>query len=209
VYHGLQLTLQKRFSRGFQTRVNYSFSKAIDDASDFTQALQPQDPYNKRAEKALSTEDQRHRFTLTGLWELPYKRTATNSSAARWLLGDWVMSTNWVFRSGTPYNITIGGDTNLDGNSNDRPFNGDYILGRNTFIGPSSYVIDARLSKRIPIRERATVQVLAEAFNIQNRVNLNDPNLTWGSELARPASLGVYRGAGNPRQVQLGFKVRF
>lgn len=209
IYHGLQMSLQKRFSHGFQTRINYTFSKALDDASDFTQALQPQDPYNKRAEKALSTEHQSHRFTLTGLWELPFKRSAAQSSAARWVLGDWVLATNWAFRSGTPSNITVGGDTNLDGNSNDRPFNGTDILGRNMFLGPASYVIDARLSKRIPIRERVKVLVLAEAFNIQNRVNLNDPNLTWGTALERPATLGQYRGAGNPRQVQLGIKLSF
>jgi hypothetical protein len=209
IYHGLQLSLQKRLSHGFQTRINYTFSKTLDDASDFTQALQPQDPYNKRAEKALSTEHQAHRFTLTGLWELPFKRSAAQSSAARWVLGDWVLATNWAFRSGTPNNVTVGGDTNLDGNSNDRPFNGSDILGRNTFLGPASYVIDARLSKRIPVRERVNVLVLVEAFNIQNRVNLTDPNTTWGTELTPSASFGQFRGAANPRQVQLGFKVSF
>jgi hypothetical protein len=37
-YNSLNITLQKRLSRSFQFRVNYTFSKAIDNASDFVQA---------------------------------------------------------------------------------------------------------------------------------------------------------------------------
>ena len=127
----------------------------------------------------------------------------------RWVLGDWVLSTNWAFRSGTPYNVQVGADSNLDANSNDRPFNGDYILGRNTFIGAGSQVVDVRMSKRIPIRERASVQILVESFNVQNRVNLNTPNVTWGTLIKPNATFGQFNGAADPRQLQLGIKLQF
>lgn len=208
-YHGLQMSLQKRMSAGFQVRANYTFSKAIDDASDFVQAQQPQDPYNKRAERSLSTEDQRHRFTLTGVYEFPFKRNAQHSSPLRTALGDWVLSTNWAIRSGTPYNATIGADANLDNNNNDRPFNGEFILGRNAYTGAGSAVIDVRLAKRIPIGERASAQFLLESFNVQNKVNLNTPNSTWGNQIAPNATFGQFNGAGDPRQLQLGFRFQF
>ena len=209
-YHGLQLTAQKRFSRGFQFRANYMFSKAIDDTSDFVQAQQPSNPYNARAERGLSTEDQRHRFTLTGVWELPYRRTATEASALRWVLGDWTLSTLWVFRSGTPQNVTVGSDANLDGNSStDRPFNGAYELGRNTYTGPESRTVDVRLSKRLPIRERMSILVLAEAFNVQNRVNYGDVNTTWGTAVEPRATLGQFLSAADPRQIQFGIKFEY
>jgi hypothetical protein len=209
-YHGMQLSLQKRFSNGFQMRANYTLSKAIDDTSDFTQALQPSNPYNARAERALSIEHQKHRFTMTGVWELPYKRTSQSSSAARWMLGDWVLSTHWVFRSGTPENATVGSDVNGDANSStDRPFNGAYEMGRNTFSGAESEVIDVRISKRVPIRERMSLQILGEAFNVQNRVNYNGFNNTWGTGVTPNASFGKFSGANDPRQIQLGLKFAF
>ena len=204
-YHGAQFTVQKRFADGFQMRVNYTLSKAIDDSSDFVQAQQPSNPYNARAERSLSTEHQAHRFTLTGVWELPYKH-----NAARWLLGDWVLSTSWVYRSGTPQNVTVGSDVNADANSSsDRPFNGTQELGRNTYAGPESFVVDLRVAKRIRIRERISVQILGEAFNVQNRVNYSDVNTTWGTDIAPRATFGNYQSANNPRQVQFGLKFAF
>lgn len=205
-YNGGTLTVQKRFSRGFQFRANYTLSKTIDFSSDFTQAEAPADTYDMKSQRGLSDQHQKHRFTLTGVWELPYK-TAGKSSAARWLLGDWILSTQWVMRSGVPGTILVGADANVDGNSNDRPFIGQYTIGRNTFIGADSRVIDLRLSKIAPVREKFKIQILAEAFNLQNRVNYTSPNLTWGTELAARDTLGQFQGAASPRQVQLGLKV--
>jgi len=199
-YHGMQLMLQKRLSRGFQLRANYTFSKAIDDSSDFVQAQQPSNPYNARAERSLSTEDQRQRFTMTGVWELPYRGV---------IAGNWTLSTHWVFRSGTPENVRVGSDVNGDGNSTDRPFNGIYELGRNTLEGPGSAVVDMRVAKRIPIRERMNLRILGEAFNVQNRVNYQDVNTTWGTTIEPRSTLGRFQAAGNPRQIQLGVKFDF
>ena len=127
----MQLTLQKRLSRGFQLRANYTFSKAIDDSSDFVQAQQPSNPHKARAERSLSIENQRQGFTMTG----PYRGV---------ILGKWILFTRWVFRSGTPENVRVGSDVNGDGNSTDRPFNGIYELGRNTLEALGSVTVDVR-----------------------------------------------------------------
>ena len=105
-YHGMQVMMQKRFSRGFQFRANYTFSKAIDDASDFTQSQQPPTPTCRAPSAALSTEDQRHRFTLAGVWNIPY------AGPGKGALGGWSLSSIWTFRSGTPENVTTGADSN-------------------------------------------------------------------------------------------------
>jgi hypothetical protein len=209
-YHGAQFTLQKRFADGFQLRANYTLSKAIDDTTDFVQAQQPSNPYNARAERALSTEHQLHRFTLAAVWELPYRSKGRRGSVATWTLADWLLSTAWIARSGTPQNVTIGSDVNGDGNASpDRPFNGIYELGRNTYAGPNSMTVDVRLSKHFRIAERISAQVMGEAFNIQNRVNYSDVNTTWGTNLDPRPGFGAYLGASAPRQVQLGLKLAF
>ena len=191
------------FQPGFQVRANYTFSKAIDDASDFTQAQQPADPFDARAERALSTEDQRHRFTLAGLWRIPY------GGPGKGVLGGWSLSSIWTFRGGTPENVTVGADSNTDGNSNDRPFNGVYTLGRNTYITPESRTIHMRLAKRVAIREKMGVQVLIESFNTQNRVNFTGVSTVWGTDLVPRATLGQRTSAGDPRQIQLGVKFEY
>jgi hypothetical protein len=209
IYNGLQLALTKRFSRGFQMRVNYSRSKVMDDATDFTQAQQPADPYTPRAEWARSTEDQAQRFTLTGVWDLPYRHASKGNPVLKAAFADWVLATNWTFVAGLPQNITTGSDSNLDTNSNDRPFNGVYTLGRNTWEAAGRAVVNVRLSKYFQIHERLRAQVLGEAFNVENRVNYNGMVSTWGNNLAAKSTLGNYTSSGNPRQVQLGLRFSF
>jgi hypothetical protein len=69
VYHGLSLSLNRRLSNEISFSGNYTLSKAIDDASDFNE--QPENPYALRAERALSANDQRHRFVFSGAFDLP------------------------------------------------------------------------------------------------------------------------------------------
>jgi hypothetical protein len=209
-YRGLQLALNKRFSTGFMLRAGYVLGQAKDDASDFTQALQPQNEYDRAAEFSRSLEDARHRFTLTGVWDLPYRSNQANQGAMRSLLGNWTVSTLMTYRSGTPTPVTIGSDANGDGNSStDRPFVNGQLLGRNSFEGPDFMTVDARLSKIFTLVGRTRVQVLVEAFNLFNRVNYSSVNTVWGSNEAPAASYGQFTEASDPRQLQLGFKVEF
>ncbi len=209
-YKGLQLSLNKRFSQGFMLRAGYVLGQARDDASDFTQALQPQNEYDRAAEFSRSLEDARHRFTLTGMWDLPYRSNQANAGVMRSVLGNWTVSTLITYRSGTPTPVTVGSDVNNDGNSStDRPFVNGVMLGRNSYIGPDFMTVDARLSKIFTLVGRTRVQVLLEAFNLFNRVNYTSVNTVWGTADTPAAAYGQFTEAGDPRQLQLGFKVEF
>lgn len=209
-YWGVQFTTQKRMSQGFELRANYTLSEAKDDSSDFTQAEQPSNPYNRDAEFSYSAEHQRHRFTLTNVWEVPFKGTHTERALMRTLFADWVLATAWRFRSGTPRNITVGSDVNGDGNSStDRPFVNGVEVARNSRMGPDYQVIDLRLSKRIATGGRTGILVIAEAFNLLNRVNYSGLNMTWGTTLEARSTFGQYTEASDPRQLQFGVKFEF
>ena len=209
-YNGLEITLQKRFSHGFQFRANYTFSKAIDNASDFVQAQQPNDPYTPSAERSVSNEDQRHRFTLTGVWQLPYHGAGGDNWLLRAVAADWTLSSLVTIHSGIPYTVVVGSDVNGDQNSStDRPLIGGVPLGRNTYIGPGATTVNVRISREIPFREHFRVQILGEAFNLMNHVNYTFVNTTWGTALAPRPTFGQYLAAADPRQIQLGFKLRF
>ena len=86
-------------------------------------------------------------------------------------------------------------------------------LGRNALIGPDFADVDFQLSKMTKITERFSVQFRADAFNLFNRPNFGNPNLT-----ATPGStsFGIITStrsptgdAGSSRQIQLALKLVF
>ena len=72
------------------------------------------------------------------------------------------------YGSGRPFNATVAGDPNQDGNDlNDR------LPGysRNAFTGPDYATADLRLTRNIRFRERYKLNLVAESFNLFNRDN--------------------------------------
>jgi hypothetical protein len=69
IYHSLQVSLDKRLSRNFSMGMHYTWSAFIDDASEIFnpqpagEIATPQDPFNRRADRARSSYDRPHRFS--------------------------------------------------------------------------------------------------------------------------------------------------
>ncbi len=211
-YYGAQFTVQKRLADGYSLRANYILSESKDDGSDFTQAEQPNDPYNRRAERSYSAEHQRHRVTLTGVWELPYGRDdhRDTNPLLKGVFGGWTMSTTFTYRSGTAENPSVGSDVNADGNSStDRPFIDGVMAGRNSHEGPDYASVNLRLSKRFRFDRRRALLLQLEAFNLFNRTNYGGVNMTWGTTAAARDTFGQFTSANAPRQLQLGAKFEF
>src|SRR5207248_1828374 len=72
-YDGLLLSVEKRYSRGFQFRASYTLSKAFNYANDdqipFSNG--PLNPNNLQLEYGPAPNDQRHRFTFAGVFDAP------------------------------------------------------------------------------------------------------------------------------------------
>jgi outer membrane receptor protein involved in Fe transport len=121
-YHGLELTLEKRFSRGFSLHSAYTLSKSIDDGQEhlfsggtgsFTQ-----NAYNLRERHGPSDSDYRHRFVASYIYELPLGRGRRylSEGPAAYILGDWRVSGLTNIRTGRPFTIRAGGnDTAIGG----------------------------------------------------------------------------------------------
>jgi hypothetical protein len=90
-------------------------------------------------------------------------------------------------------------------------------LGRGALIGPNLRTLDAALVKNIPLPwlgETGTLQLRAEAFNVQNHTNLGVPALTVFSGAAdnEPplANFGrIRQTVTSSRQMQIGLRIRF
>ncbi len=216
-YNGITLELNKRFSDNWQARVAYTYGKVLDTKPDATSVVpgvgddgkQASDPKNFQADYAVGNADQRHRFVLSAYWSLPYYRNAGGMEQA--VFGGWSLSGIVTIASGQPYTAILAplSDINNDGNvQNDRAQG----FGRNTFTYPTFFSVDPRITKDIPIGP-ATLQLIAEAFNVFNRSNVNGVNQGYyavsGTTLTRLSAFGTPTTSAGPRIVQLAAKVIF
>ena len=72
-YNSMQVTVQKRYSKGFSVLGNYTWGRSIDYAS-FSSVSGNNggpDPFNLRNTRGLSNFDIAHRVVVSGLWEMP------------------------------------------------------------------------------------------------------------------------------------------
>ena len=142
-------------------------------------------------EYGFSDRDQRHRFNAFGVFQLPYE------------LG---LTTIFQARSAQPDQLLLPNDANLDSVVNDRPFVGGRDIGRNTIRKRNQfYTFDFRITRAFKIGEDAQIEPIIEVFNVFNNTNL--------VSVPRPLLFNfdgtVRSGFGDPRQAQLGLKVRF
>jgi hypothetical protein len=197
-YDGLTLALATRRGAWLTSRVSYTLSKALDTAGNAFFSS-PQTSTDIADEKGPSANDQRHRLVASATAAVP-DATAGWRRALRGVQASVIAS----YGSALPFTITTGTDRNLDTNVNDRPAG----VGRNTGRGFSTASVDLRLSRTFRTG-RVRTEVLAEAFNLLNRTNLQLPNGVWGTGATPLASFGAATAAGDPRQVQLGLRVTF
>ena len=138
-YNSLQLTANKRFSKGYSILAAYTFSKAIDNGSYPTgrRAIRvgtiAQDQNNLHGEKGLSSFDTRHRFVVSYLYELPFFRK--QEGALGKIFGGWQLNGITSFSTGKPIVIQDSSDPNRDGVASDRPdvlFNPNLPRGQRT-----------------------------------------------------------------------------
>ena len=161
IYHGLTVSLTRRFSNHMAFQANYTLSKAIDDQTDFNSAFAPPFPTRLFTERSLSTFDIRHNFVFSGVFQSPFKNYA---------LRDIALSPSIFIRSGIPFTIRTGADINSDSRGGtDRLFH----IGRNTGIGPNYRSVNLRLSKafRFKADSPTRIEFSADAANLFNRTN--------------------------------------
>src|SRR5205823_4039438 len=92
-YHSLQVKVEKRMSFGLSFLTSYTWSKSIDNASDFTADIGPNPTNTSSYMRGPSDFDQTHRFVQSWLYELPFGRgrkfLANAPRAVDLLLGGW------------------------------------------------------------------------------------------------------------------------
>lgn len=115
-YHGLQMTLQKRFDNGLSFSIAHTFSKSIMEGygrneGDGYNPNTYQNPRNRRADRARVGYDVTHNVVSNFVYELPFFLKSSNALAKN-VLGGWQTNGVLTFRTGFPMTVTQGAITN-------------------------------------------------------------------------------------------------
>ena len=179
-YNGMILELNKRFSSNLSLAFNYTLSKAMDETTDYNSDFQPNDQTCRDCERALSSFNQRHKVVAYSILQSPKGSAA--SPFSRFFQG-FLFTPIFRYNSERPFNILTGAELNNDRhNTTDRP----YFSGRNIGIAPSFWAFDTRLSRRFAVRERTSLELMIEAFNLFNHLNYASVNNTVSCNASSP-----------------------
>ncbi len=123
-YNSLRANATKRFSKGVQFQVNYTWGKALDNQSSLAET-RAQNQYDRRSDWGRSSIDLRHIFQASYVYELPFgkgKKFGGNWNAAtNMVLGGWSMEGITRLQTGAPFNVLVGQDRANVGRSSQRP----------------------------------------------------------------------------------------
>jgi hypothetical protein len=83
----------------------------------------------------------------------------------------------------------------------------DGNLGRNAFTSPGFFQIDLRVSKAIPLGERLHLDLIADGFNMLNRLNILSVNQLCDPTSGAACSAGQPTASYDARQFQFALKL--
>ncbi len=199
-YHSLQTRMEKRFSQGYTMQFSYTWSKLMT-ATEFLNACDPR-PY-----EVIGTFDRRHRFTSSGIWEVPVGRGrhfgGQMPAVLNFVVGGWQLGGIVTGQSGAPLafgNISFVGNTDdiqlpsdqrsvsqwfnvnagfLRGSSQKLSYNyRSFPLRFSGLRGGMLSRWDFSLIKDFTIHEKVTFQFRTEVFNAWNHPSFSSPNMT-------------------------------
>jgi hypothetical protein len=187
-YNALQASIQKRYSKHYQVRVSYTYSKAhgtsrqpgaIDNMTSYvTDPVTKVTDYRIGDMEAPGDQDRPHIVSISGAVEIP-KTKGLNISGV------------WQYNSGTPYTLT---DSNTDPNRNglfEEPLPAGTYSGSasnvnaitvenkggfNGVRGPDFQIGSLRAAYQFRLPHNAQkIRAYVDVFNITNHANFNNP----------------------------------
>lgn len=227
-YHSLQVTAEKRLSKGFTAQASYTWSKDME-ASTF---LNAGDPLPTRM---IATVDRPHYFALSSIYEFPVGRgkalLGNSSKLLNAMVGGWQIQGVYRFQSGPPLgfnNALLNGSCTwkqialpsdqrnvykwfntscfVTASNQQLAYNLVTMPSRFSYLrGDSLSVLDVSMIKTLKVTETIGVEFRAEFLNAFNREWLGSVNVTPTS-----AAFGqsTYEQSA-PRRVYLSLRVKF
>jgi hypothetical protein len=233
IYHGMTVSLTKRFSGGLQFQVNYTWSKTIDDTIDFASFQNWFRPSRINLYRAVSVFDIPHIFVANAVYRTPFK--AGQGRVLDSILADITLSPILNIHSGLPFSVRTPSLVNkINGQTLDNNYSMPFLAPRDGNRGATYGAFDLSFQKAFYLsRERGVhLDVIVQGTNLTNHTNFNHVNDVFDSpagsgpvnlltgpftglhgmvptnqqQLTQPL---FYSSADVPRQIQFGLKLAF
>jgi hypothetical protein len=226
-YNALQITLQKRLSRGLSFGVDYTWSKAIASCTGLDLDGCTQNYYDMKSNRGLANFDRPQMLIANYVYDLPFFKGLSGIGGGA--LKGWEATGLVTLESGSAFtpgytsgtaglatypDRVAGVSINNGPKTAEQWFNtaafaapafgyfGD--AGNGIIRGPGMNNWDMGFFKNFRIKEHGNVQFRAEMFNTWNHTNFWDMNTTYGS-----GSFGQVYSAHTPRVVQIALRLSF
>ena len=215
-YHGLILSVQHRSARGYSIQANYTWSHCVSDLADPELAVAGANftiPNNRHYDRSnCPFTDRRQLFNLSAVFEVPrFSNPTTRLLASGWQFSPIVKAETGPFMTmlsgldqaltgqgayeravqvlADPYTPNRSASSYLNPAAFTQPALGTYsTLGASNIVAPGALYFNSALSRTFKIRDRESLQVRFEGFNIVNRANLGPPNGLSGNGTAASTS---------------------
>jgi hypothetical protein len=237
-YNALQTKFNRRLSNGLTVTAAFTWSHAIDDTADALSTAPNGIVVGAGGVPLLnyqhgnSDNDQRHLFSASTMYELPFGRGKRfGNDIARpldFVVGGWQWNNVVELASGTPMDIT--GATTLNGRPDyhggcttnvsltvwlscpsgafsDPGVGAIGDLGRNFFVGPPTRTWDTSLTKTIPVTERVKTELRAQLYNAANTPQFQIPTNNYTSGTFGQLNAGSVRISPTQRELELALRV--
>ncbi len=216
----VQVSLNKRLSRGYQYRLAYTLSRTYGNTAApgaiETITTQVLDQLNLEQGEARTSQDRPHVLSAGGSLEVPRTRGL-------------IVSTGLSFQSGAPFTLTDS-STDPDRNgqfqeplpagtysgvaTNSDAYTIDYEGGFRGARGPSSFLLNMRAGYRFKLAGGKSLQAHIDVFNVTNHANFNVSTTTTGNvtsvDRRDAATFLLYRSVTAPtRTAQFNVKYTF
>jgi len=238
IFHAAQVRFSRRMRRGIAVNALYTFSKSIDNASSIGGggSVVVQNDKDFRAERGLSSFDQRHTLTVDSVITSPFGprgQFLLSHSLGSTLLRDWNLQISASLNSGTPYTARVLGNaadsagTGSTGSSRADatgllvdlgtgyfntlayrvPASGTFgNAGRNTIPGVGFLGLNGSFGRSFGIGDNSRRRL---EFRLEAQNFVNHVNITGLSTVVNAVDFGLANRAGSMRTISLTFRYRF
>ena len=196
-YNAGVLAVEHRTSHGISFGVNYTYAHALDYNQNELLNKSPTnilEPNNMALEYGSSNTDVRQRLVAHGTAWTTWHKPGWHG----YLLNDYGISPVVAWQTGLPYTLGVGGSApggaffGINGAGGPSRLN---ILQRNSYRFPSTQTTSLRVTRRVPIGNRAYLELMAETYNLTNTQNVTSVDTLGYTACSTPLTQGCPSGS--------------
>lgn len=191
-YNAGVLAIEHRTSHGVSFGANYTLAHALDynqNAFLYKSPTNILEPNNMKLEYGNSNNDVRQRLVVHGTFWTTWQKRGWLGYA----VNDWGIAPVIAWQTGLPYTLGVGGSApggaffGINGEGGPSRLN---ILQRNSYRFPSTQTTSLRITRRVPVKGNAYLELMAETYNITNTQNVTAVDTLGYNACSTPLTQG-------------------